>query len=148
MTFVWRLRMGAKIPAAKFVRCYLELFLGEGNNENPRKKINSATFVSGSRLCHGHRMSVTTNFFLTKKEWPDRARNVPYYYWSRSEPDRVCGPRPWPLQPWTAAVCVCSPWHCLHPGPRPSRRRSTTRPRTVTTNLTDDTSFLRGDSKL
>jgi hypothetical protein len=41
------------------------------------EKIKSVGFVSGARLCHEHKMSATTNnFFLAKKEWPEKARNV------------------------------------------------------------------------
>jgi hypothetical protein len=43
-------------------------------------KIKSVGFVSGARLCHEHKMSVTTsNFFFAKKEWPEKVRNVLFY---------------------------------------------------------------------
>jgi hypothetical protein len=33
----WRLRNGTKVSDAKFIRRYLELFLGGGSYENPRE---------------------------------------------------------------------------------------------------------------
>jgi hypothetical protein len=63
----WPLRNGTKISDAKFVRCYLELFLGGAATKIP-EKIKSVGFVSGARLCHEHKMSATTNnFFFAKK---------------------------------------------------------------------------------
>jgi hypothetical protein len=37
------------------------------------KKIKPDVFVSGAQLCHKHKMSATTNIFLQKKEWPEKA---------------------------------------------------------------------------
>jgi hypothetical protein len=45
MMLFWRLRDGTKMSDAKFVRCYLELFLGGGSYGNPRE-----TQVGGVRF--------------------------------------------------------------------------------------------------
>jgi hypothetical protein len=72
------LRNGTKISDVKFVRWYLELFMGGTSTRIP-KKIKSVGFVFGARLCHEHKMSATTNnFFIAKKEWPEKVRNVLY----------------------------------------------------------------------
>jgi hypothetical protein len=79
----WRLRNGTETSDAKFVRCYLELFLGGGGAATKiPDEIKSVGFVSAARLCHEHKMSASTyNFFFAKKELPEKARNVLYSVW-------------------------------------------------------------------
>jgi hypothetical protein len=97
----WLLRSGTKISDAKFVKCYLELFLGGAATKIP-EKIKSVGFVSGVRLCHEHKMSATTNNFLfAKQEWPEKAGDVLYIFWLLSfepgpDPNIICATRPRP----------------------------------------------------
>jgi hypothetical protein len=63
----WRLRKGTKISDVKFVRCYLELFLGGAATKIP-DKIKSVGFVSGARLCHEQSWAqLLITFSLRKK---------------------------------------------------------------------------------
>jgi hypothetical protein len=66
LTLFWRLKNGTKISDAKFVRCFLELFLEGAATEIP-EKTKSVGFVPGERQCHEHKMSAaqlrTTIFF-------------------------------------------------------------------------------------
>jgi hypothetical protein len=49
------------------------------------QKIKSVGFVSGTRLCHECKMSAaTSNFFFSKNEWPEKARNDVHNLWMRS----------------------------------------------------------------
>jgi hypothetical protein len=59
MSLFWRLRNGTKISDAKFVRSYLELFLGGGSYENPRENQVGGICVR-ARLYHEYKMSATT----------------------------------------------------------------------------------------
>jgi hypothetical protein len=90
------LRTGTKISDAKFVRCYLELFVGGGSYENAREN-KSVGFVSGARQCHAGVTSIRwaqlriTLFFCERR----MARESPkcsiqrliVIIWTRPEPE-------------------------------------------------------------
>jgi hypothetical protein len=62
----WSLRNGTRILDAKFVRSYLELFLGRGSYENPREnQVGGICF--GSSTVSEHKMSTTTITFSLRK---------------------------------------------------------------------------------
>jgi hypothetical protein len=62
----------------KYVRCYLEFFLGGGSYENPQGN-EVGDFTSRDRHCHKRKMSTTMkNFFFARKEWLEKTKNVIY----------------------------------------------------------------------
>jgi hypothetical protein len=73
LRLLWRLRNGKKLSHSKFVRCYLEAFLGGSNYENPLQNHGGGNFF---RDPHCVRSATTNNFFFAKKECLEKARNV------------------------------------------------------------------------
>jgi hypothetical protein len=92
---------------AKFVRCYVKLFLEGCSYENPEE--NQVRFVAGAQLCHEHEMSATTiNFFFVKTKNGPRKRELfcmkfDCYYldqartWPRPEHYLCYQAQSWPL---------------------------------------------------
>jgi hypothetical protein len=93
----------------KDIRCQVWKVLsrtisGRGQlRKSPRKSSRWDLFPEPD-LCHGHKMSATTNnVFFEKKEWPEKARNILrliVIIWTRPEtrpdPNIVCATRPGP----------------------------------------------------
>lgn len=75
------LKNGTKALDAKFIRCYLKIFLGWATYENLQQNHAHARFVSRAQPCHKHKVSITTNNFPLKKEKPNKAQNVLCNIW-------------------------------------------------------------------
>jgi hypothetical protein len=76
----WRLRKGTNISDVKFVRCYLELFLGGSSYKNSGENQVGVGFVSRIRLFHEIKLISTKNsLFFAMKKYPDKALNVLFY---------------------------------------------------------------------
>jgi hypothetical protein len=63
----WRLGNDTKIYNAKYVRLYLEMFLGGGSYENSPQN-ESVRFVSEAQLCREHQITATTSKISLRKK--------------------------------------------------------------------------------